>query len=87
MAETEETLKNVKSDSDKSNVQISAVHNENETSKNEVKGVLQALEELAVNYDQKLQEVEVKTKVNEKLAKELSTQQLQHVKFPESLKT
>ena len=40
MAETEETLKNVKSDSDKSNVQISAVHNENETSKNEVKGVL-----------------------------------------------
>ena len=55
--------------------QVNAITKENESSKTEVKEVLQALEELAVNYDQKLQEVDQKSKENENFMEELNTKQ------------
>lgn len=63
-------------DSEKLQSQINTMQSESETSKTEVKEVLQALEELAVNYDQKLQEVETKTKDNDRLTDELSQKQV-----------
>lgn len=49
---------------------------ENDSAKDEVKDVLQALEELAVNYDQKSQEAETKTREYNTACEELSQKQV-----------
>lgn len=67
-----QALKAARQDNEKIQSQVSCIQKESDTSKTEVKEVLQALEELAVNYDQKLQEVEEKNKQNERLNEEVN---------------
>jgi predicted RNase H-like nuclease (RuvC/YqgF family) len=69
-------MTSTKFDSDSLQSQISLLQKENEKSKDEVKEVLQALEELAMNYDQKLQEVDNRNKENDKLHDDLSSKQV-----------
>ena len=69
-------MSSTKFDSDSLQTQISSLQKENEQAKDEVKEVLQALEELAMNYDQKLQEVDNKNKENDKLQEDLSSKQV-----------
>lgn len=75
MLEQEELIASSRRDYEMLQVEMTRLTNENEKAKEEVKEVLQALEELAVNYDQKTEEVERKIKENETLADELSTKQ------------
>ncbi|KAM4700869.1 kinesin heavy chain isoform 5-T5 [Discoglossus pictus] len=72
MLDQEELLISTRGDNDKVQMELSRLQSENDCAKEEVKEVLQALEELAVNYDQKSQEVEDKTLQNQILADELS---------------
>ncbi|KAF4023234.1 hypothetical protein G4228_015296 [Cervus hanglu yarkandensis] len=65
-------LASTRRDQDNMQTELNRLQAENDASKEEVKEVLQALEELAVNYDQKSQEVEDKTKEYELLSDELN---------------
>uniref|UniRef100_A0A8C2FL55 Kinesin-like protein n=1 Tax=Cyprinus carpio TaxID=7962 RepID=A0A8C2FL55_CYPCA len=65
-------LASSRGDSDKVQTELGRLQTESESAKSEVREVLQALEELAVNYDQKSQEVEEKNLHNKQLAEQLS---------------
>ncbi|XP_039200025.1 kinesin-1 heavy chain isoform X3 [Crotalus tigris] len=72
MLDQEELLASTRRDQDNMQAELNRLQAENDASKEEVKEVLQALEELAVNYDQKSQEVEDKAKEYETLSEELN---------------
>ncbi|XP_047740664.1 kinesin heavy chain [Hyalella azteca] len=72
MMEQEELIGSTRRDYEVLQSEMTRIQAENDAAKDEVKEVLQALEELALNYDQKSQEVEIKCKENESLSDELS---------------
>ena len=70
--EQEELISAARRDNDTLQQEMTRIQSDNDAAKDEVKEVLQALEELAMNYDQKSQEVENKDKENDTLNEELS---------------
>nr|CAG4634618.1 EOG090X014G [Alona affinis] len=72
MMEQEELITSTRRDYELLQQEMNRTQAENESSKEEAKEVLQALEELAVNYDQKSQEVEAKNRDLETASEELA---------------
>lgn len=72
MMEQEELITSMRRDYGGQQQEMLRIQQENESAKEEVKEVLQALEELAVNYDQKSQEVDTKNREFETLSEELN---------------
>jgi len=70
--EQEELIASTRRDNDALQQEIQRIQGENDSAKDEVKEVLQALEELAMNYDQKSQEVEAKSTENDGLVDDLN---------------
>ena len=77
MMEQEELLASARRDYEGLTKEMTKIQAENESAKEEVKEVLQALEELAVNYDQKSQEAETKSREYNTISDELSQKQSQ----------
>ncbi|CAL4066577.1 unnamed protein product, partial [Meganyctiphanes norvegica] len=75
MLEQEELIAATRRDYEVLQSEMVRIQSENDSAKDEVKEVLQALEELALNYDQKSQEMENKCKENENLSEEVSEKQ------------
>merc|ERR1719180_232455 len=75
MLEQEELISTTRRDYENLTKEMGKMQAENESAKEEVKEVLQALEELAVNYDQKSQEAETKSREYNTISDELSQQQ------------
>ncbi|XP_064648627.1 kinesin heavy chain-like isoform X4 [Lineus longissimus] len=72
MLEQEDLLSTRRRDFENVQMEMARMQAENDSAKDEVKEVLQALEELAMNYDQKAQEVDTKNKENDTLSDQLS---------------
>lgn len=77
MLEQEDLISGSRKDYEILQQEMCRIQQENESAKEEVKEVLQALEELAVNYDQKSQEAETKGKECETISEELSSKLFQ----------
>merc|ERR1719392_133505 len=75
MMEQEDLISATRRDYESLTKEMAKIQAENESAKEEVKEVLQALEELAVNYDQKSQEAETKSREYNTVSDELSQQQ------------
>lgn len=69
--EQEELINQLRKENDDLQSRIGTLEADNESQKDEVKEVLRALEELAMNFDQKQQEAENKSKENVTLTQEL----------------
>ncbi|KAI5633055.1 kinesin motor domain-containing protein [Phthorimaea operculella] len=75
MMEQEELIACTRRDYESLQGDMNRIQQENEAAKEEVKEVLQALEELAVNYDQKSQEVDSKSRECDQMSEELQAKQ------------